>query len=107
MLFLWELDGVWHEGSVPAFLEGAGSLFQPSGAALWGVCVHPCGETRGSCLVMGGLVWEGSRGLLLLQFQIHPVGREVRQSLRQWEGEYAASAEQGNCSWLWCFCNAS
>lgn len=47
---------------------------------------------------MGGLVWEGSRRLTLLQFQIHPVGREVRQSLRQWEGEYAASAEQGNCS---------
>lgn len=44
MLFLWEFDGVWHEGSVPAFLEGADSLFQPSGAALWGVCVRPCGE---------------------------------------------------------------
>lgn len=56
---------------------------------------------------MGGLVWEGSRRLTLLQFQIHPVGREVRQSLRQWEGEYAASAEQGDCSWLWCLCDAS
>lgn len=30
MLFLWELDDVWPEGSVPAFLDGAGSMFQPS-----------------------------------------------------------------------------
>lgn len=80
MLFLWELDDVWPEGSVPAFLEG---MFQPSGAALWGVCVHPCGETRGSCLVKGGLVWERSRRLVLMRFQIYPIGKEVRQSLRQ------------------------
>lgn len=52
------------------------------------------------------LLWEGSRRLVLLQFQIYPVGREVGQSLRQWEREYAAPAERGNCSWLWCFCNA-
>lgn len=98
MLFLWELDCVWPEGSVPAFLKGAGSMFQPSGAALWGVCVQPCGETRGSCLVKGGLVWEGSRSLVLLRFQIYRFGEEVKQSLGQWEREYAASAEQGNCS---------
>lgn len=54
MLFLWESDDVWPEGSVPAFLDGAGSMFQPSGAALWDVCAHPCGETRGSSLVMAG-----------------------------------------------------
>ena len=72
-------------GNLPVFgvgvlrqhsLDGAGSLLEPTGAAhscwksgVWvsvGLCAHPGGEPRRSCLAMGGLVWEGSRRLISL-----------------------------------------
>ena len=105
MPFPWELTHVWHRDSVPASLEGAAHfiplvLLSAAGnlrsGCQWVSVSTPGGEPRRSCLAMGGLVQEGSGRLVSLQFQIHPIGKVVRQSLRQWEGEDAASAEQRN-----------
>lgn len=41
-------------------------------------------------------MWEGSRTLVSLQPQIRPVGKAVRQSLGQQEGEDDASVDEGN-----------
>lgn len=59
-----------------------------------GLRAHTGGELRRSCLAMGGLVWEGSRRLVSLQFQIHPIGKVVLAKL--W------AAGRGRC----CFCRA-
>lgn len=107
MPFPWELARAWCGGSVPASLSGgAGNPFQPTGAALhcwksgiWvsvGLCAHPGGELRRSCFTTGGLGREGSRTLVSLQPQIRPVGKAVRQSLGQQEGEDDASVDEGN-----------
>lgn len=82
-------------GSVSASLAGTGNPFQTTGAAfhcwksgVWvseGLCAHPSGELRRSCLTTGCLVQEGSRMLVSLQPQICPISGALQQSLGQQE----------------------
>lgn len=73
MLFLWELDYVWPEDSMPAFPEGAGIMFQPCGAALWGVCVPSVVRREGGALLRVVLCGRGAGGWCYCSFKSTPL----------------------------------